>query len=67
MSLTSPCFEAPVERCRILRENKALAYIMVNREVPRTKRMTDLKRWTRPQIFFSTDFSSYDYKIRNNE
>ena len=60
-------FEDALERCRILRENKALAYIMVNREAPRTKRMTDLKRWTRPQIFFSTDFSSYDYKIRNNE
>lgn len=60
-------FEDALERCRILRENKALAYIMVNREVPRTKRMTDLKRWIRPQIFFSTDFSSYDYTIRKNE
>lgn len=52
-------YEDALERCNILRENKALPYIMVNRDAERTKRMTDLKRWTRPQIFFSTDFEHY--------
>ena len=48
-----------LERCEILRDLGTLPYIMVNREAPRTQRMTDLKRWTRPQIFFSTDFKDY--------
>lgn len=48
-----------LERCKILKENNALPYIMINRDAPRTQRMTDLKRWTRPQIFFSTDFEHY--------
>lgn len=52
-------YEDALERCRILRDNNALAYIMVNRDAPRTQRMTDLKRWTRPQIFFSADFKDY--------
>lgn len=52
-------FEDALERCRILREHKALAYLMVNRNAQRTQRMTDLKRWTRPQIFFQTDFDGY--------
>lgn len=57
-------YEDALERCRILKENNALPYIMVNRETIRTQRMTDLKRWTRPQIFFSTDFNEYNRKIR---
>lgn len=52
-------FEDALERCNILRAENALPYIMVNREAVRTQRMTDLKRWTRPQIFFSTDFEGY--------
>lgn len=52
-------FDSAYERCMILRERNCLPYIMVNRDSPRTQRMTDLKRWTRPQIFFSTDFESY--------
>lgn len=47
------------ERCEILRDLGTLPYIMVNREAKRTQRMTDLKRWTRPQIFFTTDFEAY--------
>ena len=31
-----------------------------------TKRMTDLKRWTRPQIFFSTDFEHYHQGGKRN-
>ena len=52
-------FDSALERCEILRSQKTTPYIMVNREAPRTPRMTDLKRWTRPHIFWSTDFSSY--------
>ena len=57
-------FNDALERCKILRENNAMPYIMVNRETKRTKRMTDLKRWTRPQIFFMTDFEHYDKRVR---
>ena len=53
-----------LERCNILRENKALPYIMVNRDAIRTQEMTNLKRWTRPQIFFTTTFEDYDSSIR---
>lgn len=52
-------FDDALERCRILRSENVLPYIMVNREAIRTKRMTDLKRWTRPHIFFSTPFDQY--------
>lgn len=47
------------ERCEILRSMDALPYIMVNRDAPRTQRMTNLKRWTRPQIFFTTGYDEY--------
>lgn len=57
-------YEDALERCNILRENKALPYIMVNRDVPRTQRMTDLKRWTRPQIFFSIPFNEYKGRLK---
>ena len=51
--------EDALERCEILRSLGTLPYIMVNREAERTQRMTDLKRWTRPQIFFKTDYAEY--------
>lgn len=57
-------FDDALERCNILRENRALPYIMVNRDSPRTQRMTDLKRWAHPQIFFQTDFKDYNRKVR---
>lgn len=57
-------YEDALERCNILREHRALPYIMVNKDAPRTKRMTDLKRWTRPQIFFTTDFENYHANMR---
>ena len=59
-------YESALERCNILRDLNALPYIMVNRDAPRTKRMTDLKRWTRPHIFFSTTFEEYDPNRRSN-
>ena len=52
------------ERCEILRDLGTLPYIMVNREAKRTQRMTDLKRWTRPQIFFTTGFEAYSREYR---
>lgn len=60
-------YDDALERCNILREQKALPYIMVNRDAERTQRMTDLKRWTRPQIFFSTDFANYRKGAKNSE
>ena len=57
-------FDDALERCNILRENRALPYIMVNQDSPRTQRMTDLKRWAHPQIFFQTDFKDYNRKVR---
>lgn len=56
-------FESALTRCLILRELNCLPYIMVNRNAKRTRRMTNLKRWTRPQIFFSADFSHYDPRM----
>lgn len=57
-------FDDALERCHILRDNKALPYIMVNQDSPRTQRMTDLKRWAHPQIFFQTDFKDYNRRVR---
>jgi len=52
-------YDDALERCNILRENDALPYIMVNKDAKYTQRMIDLKRWTRPQIFFTTDYAGY--------
>ena len=57
-------YEDALQRCKILRGLGTLPYVMVNRDAPRTQRMTDLKRWTRPHIFFSTDFETYSRTIR---
>lgn len=48
-----------LDRCNTLKENGALPFIMVNREAKRTQRITDLTRWTRPWVFFKTDFTNY--------
>lgn len=52
-------FNDALTRCRILRENGALPYIMLNQDMKRTQRITNLKRWTRPWIFYSVDFDDY--------
>ena len=57
-------YDSALTRCRILRGLDCLPYIMVNRDAPRTQRMTDLKRWTRPQIFFTTEYGQYDRTIK---
>lgn len=59
-------YDSALERCRILRDLGTLPYIMVNRESFRTQRMTDLKRWTRPQIFFSAGFEDYNRSIKRS-
>ena len=56
--------EDALERCEILRGLNALPYVMVNKEAEYTRRMTDLKRWCRPQIFFSTEFADYRGRCR---
>lgn len=57
-------YEDALERCNLLRKLNALPYIMINRDSVRTQRMTDLKRWTRPQIFFSIPFEQYNKSIK---
>lgn len=52
-------FDNALDRCRVLRNYNALPYIMLNQNMKRTQRITDLKRWTRPWIFFKNDFSDY--------
>lgn len=51
-------------RCNILRDHNVLPYIMLNQDAPRTQRMTDLKRWTRPQCFFKVPFAEYNRSVR---
>lgn len=52
-------FDSALERCNILRGMQCTPYIMRNRNADYTDRMKRLKRWTRPQIFWSTDFGEY--------
>ena len=55
-------FNDALERCQILRELNALPFLMINRHAKRTARMTALKRWCRPWIFFSIEWSEYTTK-----
>lgn len=48
-----------VERARILKENGATAYAMLNLDVEHTKRMKKFKRWTRPWLFWACDFDEF--------
>lgn len=57
-------FNSALERCSILRSLGVMPYPMFNRHAKRTQRLTDLKRWARPHIFFSTDFESYKKGVR---
>lgn len=52
-------YDSALERCNILKDLNCLPYIMVNRDAEITQRMRNLKRWTRPQIFFSCEFWEY--------
>ena len=52
-------FEDALERITILKEQNVLPYLMINPESKKTRRMSDLKRYTRPWVFFSMDFKDY--------
>ena len=39
---------------------------MINRDAEITQRMRALKRWTRPQIFYSTEWADYDTAVRGH-
>lgn len=53
-------FNSALERCKILHSLDVLPYPMFNRHAERTPRMTDLKRWCRPWIFFSIEWECYN-------
>lgn len=48
-----------VERCNILKENNVTAYSMVNMDVKQTRNLRKLKRWTRPWLFWKTDWEEF--------
>jgi len=52
-------YDDAVSRCRILKDHNAQAYLMVDPEGNITKRVKELKRWTRPWIYWSTDVTAY--------
>ena len=52
-------------RCETLRAYGALPYLMLNQNMKRTQRITNLKRWVRPWIFFKTDFENYKRGLKN--
>lgn len=58
-------YDDAVYRCRLLKEYGTLPYLMINMDAVRTQRMTDLKRWTRPQIFFKHDITEYDSRVKS--
>lgn len=59
-------FDSAFERLSILRELDAMPYVMLNRNARITPRMRALKRWTRPQIFYSTEWEDYDGSVRGH-
>lgn len=59
------CYDDAVYRCRLLKEYGCLPYLMINMDAERTQRMTNLKRWTRPQIFFKNDITEYNRSFRH--
>ena len=52
-------FDNALKRCEILRSLGVMPYPMFNRHAKRTQRLTNLKRWCRPWIFFKVDWSEY--------
>ena len=57
-------YDDAVKRCRILKENTATPYIMLNQETSHTKRMKQLKRWCRPWIFWKIDIDNYRRSVK---
>lgn len=52
-------YDDAVARMRILKENRASAYVMLNMDAPKTARLRRLKRWSRPWLFWSIDIEEY--------
>lgn len=59
-------WDSAYRRLTILREIGTMPYIMINRDAEITQRMRALKRWTRPQIFYSTEWTDYDSSVRGH-
>lgn len=59
-------WDSAYRRLTILRDIGTMPYVMINREARITPRMRALKRWTRPQIFYSTEWTDYDPSVRGH-
>ena len=59
-------FNDALDRCELLRKLDALPYPMINRHAKKTRRISALKRWCRPQIFFITDWANYGRSVSQN-
>lgn len=57
-------FNDALKRCQILRSLGVMPYPMYNRHAERTPRMTALKRWCRPWIFFKIEWENYDKSVK---
>lgn len=53
-------FNDALYRCLVLKRHRAGSYLMINQYAKRTPRMTALKRWCRPWIYWSSDFCDYN-------
>ena len=52
-------FDNALERCMILKENKVLPYLQLNRNYQFGGMVKTLRRYTQPAIFFGTDWETY--------
>lgn len=52
-------FDDALYRCSVLKEHRAGSYLMINQNTKRTPRMTALKRWCRPWVYWTSDFCDY--------
>lgn len=58
------CFNDALKRCETLKKLGATPYLMINQHSKKTKRMTDLKRWCRPWVFWTVDFNDYKRGVK---
>lgn len=54
-------YDDAVARMRLLKENGASAYVMLNMDAPKTPRLRALKRWSRPWLFWIIDINEYEW------
>lgn len=57
-------FEDALRRCNELRDWGGTPYLMIDGNARRTKRMTALKDWCRPWVFWSCKFSEFDRYVK---